>query len=92
MIHAVRLTIEGKVQGVGYRAWVARQAKDASLCGWVRNRRDGKVEALIIGKAEVLSAFVKSCWQGPPAARVDRIMEQAYKGPMPSTFEILPAA
>ena len=92
MIHAVRLTIEGNEQGVGYRAWFARQAEKADLCGWVRNRRDGKVEALVIGKAEVLSAFIQSCWQGPTAARVDRITDQAYTGSLPSSFEILPTS
>ncbi len=90
MTHAVRLTIEGKVQGVGYRAWFAGQAEQVSLKGWVRNRRDGTVEAVIIGTAETLSAFIKSCWQGPSGARVDRVVDEAYTGLLSSDFKILP--
>ena len=62
MTHAVRLTIKGKVQGVGYRAWFA----------------------------ETLSAFIKSCWQGPSGARVDRVVDEAYTGLLSSDFKILP--
>ncbi len=90
MNHAVRLTIKGKVQGVGYRAWFSERAKDASLCGWVRNRRDGAVEAVIFGEKETLSAFVKSCWVGPVMARVDNITDEVYSGPISPDFEILP--
>lgn len=90
MTAAIRLIIEGKVQGVGYRAWLSTQAKSASLCGWVRNRRDGTVEAVISGEAKTLSIFIKSCWQGPMAARVDKIIDEQYSGPVPPNFEVLP--
>lgn len=90
MTKAIRLIIEGKVQGVGYRAWLSTQAKGVSLCGWVRNRRDGTVEAVISGEAETLSIFISSCWRGPMAARVDKITDEQYSKLLPPNFEVLP--
>lgn len=72
-----RLTIRGRVQGVGYRAWVEHQARRLGLQGWVRNRRDGSVEALLAGTEEVVSDMVASCRRGPSAARVDDVAEEA---------------
>jgi len=90
MNRAVHLIIEGKVQGVGYRAWFFARAKDASLRGWVRNRRNGTVEAVISGEEETLSTFIKSCWRGPMAARVDNVTNEQYSRPVPPSFEVLP--
>jgi acylphosphatase len=70
------VTIRGRVQGVGYRAWVEHQARVRELEGWVRNRKDGCVEALFAGAADVLSDMVESCRRGPAAARVERVEDE----------------
>lgn len=67
----VHILIEGRVQGVGFRAWVAQEAAARGLEGWVRNRRTAAVEAVIAGEAAVVSAMLESCRRGPAAARVD---------------------
>ena len=69
-MEAVHLRISGRVQGVGYRAWAVRTAARLGVRGWVRNRADGTVEALIIGDAPALAAMVEACRQGPRAATV----------------------
>ncbi|HZU88370.1 MAG TPA: acylphosphatase [Stellaceae bacterium] len=66
----VRLSITGKVQMVGYRAWALETATDLGLRGWVRNRRDGSVEALLSGPEDAVEAMIRACRRGPPAARV----------------------
>jgi acylphosphatase len=76
MSGAVRhLTIRGRVQGVGYRAWVERQASAHGLEGWVRNRRDGSVEAVFAGPADIVADMVTSCRRGPSSAWVDAVNE-----------------
>ena len=70
---AVHLSITGRVQGVGYRAWAAHQARRRGVRGWVRNRRDGSVEAVLIGEAVAVEAMIDACWRGPPMAWVDGI-------------------
>jgi acylphosphatase len=72
-----QVTIRGRVQGVGYRAWVEHQAMTQGLEGWVRNRRDGSVEALLAGPADVVSDMVALCRRGPALARVDAVLEEA---------------
>lgn len=67
------LTIRGRVQGVWYRAWMAQQAAALGVRGWVRNRSDGSVEALVAASADTLDALIARCREGPPAARVDAI-------------------
>jgi acylphosphatase len=74
---AVRVVIRGRVQGVGYRAWVERQAITLGLQGWVRNRRDGSVEAAFEGEASIVANMVASCRRGPASARVDDVVEEA---------------
>lgn len=69
----MRLTISGRVQGVGYRAWAAAEARSLGLTGWVRNRADARVELLAAGPGEALDRLEKSCRRGPAGARVDRI-------------------
>ena len=69
----VRLTIHGRVHGVGFRAFVEDEAMSRGLEGWVRNRRDGTVEALIAGEARLVDAMIAACRRGPAAARVERI-------------------
>ena len=70
---AVRVVIEGRVQGVGFRYWVTREAARLGLDGWVRNRRDGCVEVLLVGPGPAVEAMVAHCHDGPPAARVDHV-------------------
>jgi acylphosphatase len=77
MSGAIRqLTIRGRVQGVGYRAFVEHQARVHRLEGWVRNRRDGSVEALFVGPENVVSDMVALCRRGPVSARVDSVAEE----------------
>jgi acylphosphatase len=69
----LRLRITGKVQGVGYRLWATRTAASLGLRGWVRNRRDGSVEALVTGRPENVAAMVDAAHKGPPGARVAEV-------------------
>ncbi len=68
------LTVSGRVQGVGYRAWCAREAETLGLRGWVRNRRNGNVEAVFAGPEDAVAAMVDACRSGPPGARVDDLL------------------
>lgn len=78
MTVAIRhVTMRGRVQGVGYRAWVEHQATVHGLEGWVRNRRDGSVEAVFAGPEDVVSMVVASCRRGPSSARVDGVEDEA---------------
>jgi acylphosphatase len=72
----LQVVIRGRVQGVGYRAWVESQAVAIGLEGWVRNRRDGDVEALFKGPAEVVASMTDACRHGPRGARVDDIVQR----------------
>ena len=71
-----QVTIRGRVQGVGYRAWVEHEAISRDLKGWVRNRRDGGVEALFAGPADVVAAMIAACRRGPSMARVDNVQQE----------------
>lgn len=68
-----RLVIRGRVQGVGYRAFVAEEAERIGLRGWVRNRQDGTVEALVGGEADGVAAMVAACRRGPRRAVVTEV-------------------
>lgn len=72
----MQVTIRGRVQGVGYRAWLDHQARLCKLEGWVRNRRDGSVEALFAGPASVVAEMVALCRHGPPSARIDNVISE----------------
>jgi len=67
------VVIRGRVQGVGYRAFVEDEAVRLGLEGWVRNRRAGCVEALFAGASDAVDAMVELCRKGPPGAHVDRV-------------------
>ena len=69
----IRAVIRGRVQGVSYRAWTKKQADRHGVSGWVRNRPDRSVEALLSGPAEAVDALLTACRRGPFAARVDDI-------------------
>ena len=71
-----QVTITGRVQGVGYRAWIEHRARAHALEGWVRNRRDGSVEALLAGPAEAVADVIARCRRGPSTARVDDVREE----------------
>jgi len=71
---AVRLRIAGRVQGVGFRAWALRQAGAPRLRGWVRNRTDGSVEALVIGEDQAVDRMIDACREGPLGARVSDVV------------------
>ena len=73
MIVARRLEISGRVQGVGFRYFVTHAARQQGLRGWVRNRRDGSVEALLIGEETAVAAVTEQCRRGPAHGRVDRL-------------------
>jgi acylphosphatase len=70
---AVHLSIHGRVQGVGFRDAFSLLALEHGVDGWVRNRRDGSVEALVQGNAAAVAVLVRWAGHGPPAARVQRI-------------------
>lgn len=70
------LSIHGRVQGVWYRGWTVRTARRLGLTGWVRNRSDGSVEAVIEGDVEAVREFIRLAKSGPPSARVERIDER----------------
>ena len=74
---ARHLRVHGRVQGVGYRQGLVREATRLGLRGWVRNRSDGTVEALAVGSAAALDALLEWAHRGPPAAAVLRVDVQA---------------
>lgn len=78
--------IEGRVQGVWYRAWTARNAEELGLDGWVRNLDDGSVEAVFAGPAGDVDAMIGRCRQGPPAARVTALHQRPFDGEVEPEF------
>jgi acylphosphatase len=70
----LQVAIRGRVQGVGYRAWVEHQARTCGLEGWVRNRRDGSVEAVFAGPPDAVTEMIEACHRGPPPARVTGVV------------------
>ena len=91
-MRSVRLTICGRVQGVGYRDWARGQAVALGLDGWVRNRRDGRVEALVSGPADQVEAFVAAVRRGPSLARVDDVVLVEAEAESFAGFEVRPTA
>ncbi len=84
------LRIEGRVQGVGYRDWMVKEAARLGLHGWVRNRPDGSVQALVAGDEGAMQALLTACRRGPPMARVDRIDESLAEDPPEPGFNRRP--
>ncbi len=84
------LRIAGHVQGVGYRDWLVAEARRHGLAGWVRNRRDGSVEALLAGDLPGVQAVLLACRRGPPLARVESIEESLAEDPGEPGFRRLP--
>jgi acylphosphatase len=69
----LHIVISGLVQGVGYRQWLCGRALAAGVTGWVRNRSDGTVEAVLSGSPEIVEGLVAEAMKGPRGARVDDI-------------------
>ena len=93
-----RVLIHGRVQGVGFRAYVEHVAITRGVHGWVRNRRDGSVEAVFSGAADAVAAVIEACRHGPGGAHVDAIdefpagnedVDRRYSGEL---FSVLPTA
>jgi acylphosphatase len=89
-MQARRLRIQGRVQGVGYRDWLLREAVRLNLTGWVRNRADGSVEAVVAGEEPAVMALLTACRRGPRLARVDAIEESFTELPEEPGFLRLP--
>ena len=70
---SLRLLVSGRVQGVGYRAWLVIEARRLGVTGWVRNLVDGRVEALVQGEPAMTERLVKACAVGPVGAAVHRV-------------------
>jgi len=88
-----RLTITGRVQGVGYRDWTIGMALRLGLTGWVRNRRDGAVEALLVGEDTAVGQMIEACQRGPRMAHVDAVdVEPVDLDILPDGFTQLPTA
>jgi len=85
----VSVRIRGRVQGVWYRGWTEEQAASRGLRGWVRNRRDGSVEALFCGPPELVEGMIEACWSGPPSARVEAVERRPVADFTGSGFETL---
>lgn len=72
-IRTARIVIEGQVQGVWFRGWMQEAARRLGLSGWVRNRRDGSVEAVVSGVSVRVLEMIQMCETGPPSARVHNV-------------------
>ena len=83
------LSIRGRVQGVGYRESMRQEAARLGVTGWVRNRFDGSVEAVVHGTAEQVTAITRWVHAGPPSAMVLRVEERDDEGTF-TRFDRLP--
>ena len=84
------IIIKGKVQGVGFRYWLYKEAMQRNIDGWVRNKISGEVEALLIGNGVEVNNIIKLCKKGPPSAEVTKINVKDYdKGCLNKSFEII---
>ena len=86
----LRAHVLGHVQGVGFRAFVVDRAQALGLAGWVRNRRDGSVEAVFSGPEDEVHEMVRLCHDGPPDAKVTKVTVTDEGGAPPSGFTVLP--
>lgn len=92
MTKILRAVIKGRVQGVGYRAWTLRRAQELGLLGWVRNRRDGSVEAVFKGDEDKVVQMLEDCWQGPRSAVVSEVVATAVPDESWPDFSVRPTA
>jgi acylphosphatase len=70
------VVVRGRVQGVGFRAFVEHQAQRHAIEGWVRNRRDGTVEAVFAGSPEQVETMLEACREGPPSSHVHSVEDR----------------
>ena len=82
--------MRGRVQGVGYRYWLAGQARELGLSGWVRNLGDGRVEAVVSGSEAAVAAVMQACWRGPAAAMVSQVEVSEAEPVRTPGFQTLP--
>ena len=81
--------ITGRVQGVGFRFYMQRKARELGVTGWVRNRRDGSVEAVVKGESDVVESMTAWARRGPPSSAVSEVRISDGSGDY-DTFETLP--
>lgn len=86
-----RLRIHGRVQGVGYRNYIEFKAGELGVSGWVRNRLDGSVEAVVHGTPAAVAAIIEYAQRGPRAAAVTAVTVDTEEG-LHSSFRVLPTA
>lgn len=79
--------VAGKVQNVWFRAWTEQQAGQLGLDGWVRNRRDGRVEAVIAGQEIAVREMLRRMKVGPPQAKVETLEDSAWEEPVAPGFK-----
>ena len=89
-IRQIRVVIRGRVQGVWYRAWTTEEASELGLQGWVRNRRDGSVEAVFAGPPADVERMLGLCRRGPPLAQVSDVAVSDDGTPLQAGFTQLP--
>ena len=84
------IIIKGKVQGVGFRYWLYKEAMQRNIDGWVRNKISGEVEALLIGNDVQVNSIIKLCKKGPSSSEVTRVNVKDYEEEcLSKTFEIV---
>jgi acylphosphatase len=86
---SVRCTVEGRVQGVFFRASTAEQAARLALRGWVKNLPDGRVEVIAAGAAEAVDELIEWLWEGPRAAKVSGVTVEEWDGDPGTGFRTL---
>ena len=86
---AKHVLVTGRVQGVSFRAWTREQAQARGVSGWVRNRPDGSVEAVISGSGEAVEALIAALHEGPPAANVEGVHIMETEPPSGTGFSIV---
>ena len=89
---AKKLVVSGRVQGVGFRYFVVREAEALGLAGWVRNLPDGRVEVVVSGEDVPVGVIEGRLWQGPPHARVAGVETSPVEAPDCVGFRVLPTA
>jgi acylphosphatase len=88
-VEAIRYIVRGRVQGVGFRDFALRAARDAGVTGWVRNRDDGAVEAMAFGSTAELAVFAAALAEGPRRSLVERVEQEPLgEQPAPARFDI----